>query len=213
MIIYKTINKTNGKYYIGKDEKDNPNYLGSGLLLNRAINKYGIENFEKIILERCKTKEELNEREVFWIDELSATTVGYNIALGGAGGDTYTNNPNLSDIKKKFVGSNNHFFGKKHTEESKIKMSEIQKGRKAWNKGKKGVYSEEHLANLSNTMKGKYLGENHPRFIEIDKEELIKVLKTNSLRKTAKHFNVSVGCIQGKIRHFDIVITKTQKGG
>jgi len=27
----------NGKFYIGKEEKNNPEYLGSGLLLNKAI--------------------------------------------------------------------------------------------------------------------------------------------------------------------------------
>ena len=33
MIIYKTINLLNGKVYVGKDEKNNPNYYGSGKIL------------------------------------------------------------------------------------------------------------------------------------------------------------------------------------
>jgi hypothetical protein len=47
--IYKTVNKLDGKMYIGQHICDDPydNYLGSGLLLQRAINKHGIENFEK----------------------------------------------------------------------------------------------------------------------------------------------------------------------
>lgn len=113
MIIYKTTNNINGKIYVGKDEKNNPEYYGSGLLLNRAIKKYGKNNFTKEILEVCKSREELNEREIFWIKELNATIDGYNIALGGSGGDTYTNNPNLKLIKEKFVGENNHYYKKK----------------------------------------------------------------------------------------------------
>ena len=46
MIIYKTTNLVNGKIYIGKDSKNNPNYLGSGNLLKKALIKYGKENFK-----------------------------------------------------------------------------------------------------------------------------------------------------------------------
>lgn len=88
MIVYKTTNLLNGKIYVGKDEKNNPNYLGSGKILKLAVKKYGLENFQKEILEYCETKEELNKKEIYWIDKLSATTHGYNIAEGGTGGQT-----------------------------------------------------------------------------------------------------------------------------
>ena len=42
MIIYKTTNLINGKFYIGKDSKNDPNYLGSGKILKKAFKKYGI---------------------------------------------------------------------------------------------------------------------------------------------------------------------------
>ena len=90
MIIYKTINLINSKFYIGKDSKNNPEYLGSGLNLQRAIKKYGKENFEKIILEYCETNEQLCVREKHWIKETKAQELGYNIADGGHGGSTYT---------------------------------------------------------------------------------------------------------------------------
>ena len=45
--IYKTINITNDKFYIGVHKTDdlNDGYIGSGKYLNRAIAKYGIEKF------------------------------------------------------------------------------------------------------------------------------------------------------------------------
>ncbi len=98
MIIYKTTNLINGNFYIGQDSKNNPLYLGSGLLLNKSIKKYGKENFQKEIIEYCTTKEQLNIQEIFWISKLTPI---YNIATGGNGGDTYTNNPNYDLIIEK----------------------------------------------------------------------------------------------------------------
>lgn len=204
MIIYKTTNLVNGKIYIGKDEKNNPNYLGSGKILKSAIKKYGEENFKKEILEICKTREELNEREKYWIKKLKSIEEGYNIAEGGAGGDTYSNNPNLKDIIDKLSGENNHFFGKKHSDENKEKIRKTKIGKPSWNSGKTNVYSDETKEKMSKA-RDSYKKENHPMFIDIDKKELIKILsETNSLRKTAKYFNVSLGCIQGKIKLFNI---------
>lgn len=99
MIIYKTTNLINGKIYVGKDSINDPQYFGSGLILNRAIKKHGIHNFRKDILEQCKNSQELDEREQYWIKELNTIdrSVGYNIAKGGTGGDTFTNQ---SDEKK-----------------------------------------------------------------------------------------------------------------
>lgn len=88
MVIYKTTNLLNGKFYVGKDEKNNPNYLGSGKILKLAIKKNGLEHFKKEILEYCVSSEELNEKEIYWINKLSATTLGYNITEGGTGGRT-----------------------------------------------------------------------------------------------------------------------------
>lgn len=92
--IYMTTNLTNNKKYIGQKmyDKDGKwrNYLGSGIILNKAIQKYGKENFTRIILEYCKTKKELDIQESFWINHYNAvkSTDFYNIASGGNGGNT-----------------------------------------------------------------------------------------------------------------------------
>ena len=91
--IYITTNHVNGKKYIGQKSYSQSNwksYLGSGIYLNRAINKYGKENFSKEIIENCETKEMLDEREKYWIDYYDAVESDdfYNIASGGDGGNT-----------------------------------------------------------------------------------------------------------------------------
>jgi group I intron endonuclease len=92
--IYKTTNLLNGKIYVGQrkitaDKRCGINtYLGSGLAIQKAIKKYGRENFSKENIEFCETKELLNEREIYWIKTLGAhrTKSGYNISEGGTGG-------------------------------------------------------------------------------------------------------------------------------
>lgn len=150
MIIYKTTNLVNGKIYVGKQQTDKENYLGSGVILKKAIEKYGSENFTKEILQTCNTIEELCEQEIYWIKELNATDqkIGYNIALGGTGGDTYSNNPNYNQIIEKLTGENNGFYGKTHSEETKKKIVKNRIGKPAWNSGKKGIYSSETIEKM-----------------------------------------------------------------
>jgi len=89
MIVYEIKNKVNGKSYIGQhSSNDLGNYWGSGKLIKMAIHKYGVGNFDKFVLEKCSNKEELNEREKYWIIEKDTIRNGYNLTEGGTGGDT-----------------------------------------------------------------------------------------------------------------------------
>ena len=95
---YKITNNLNGKYYLGrrsyKDEIiESDTYFGSSKILKRAISKYGIENFTKVILEEFETYEELVEAEKRLITaDVVADPNCYNLALGGWGGYTYYEN-------------------------------------------------------------------------------------------------------------------------
>jgi len=124
MVIYKTTNIVNGRFYIGQDAHNDPNYLGSGLLLKQAIKKYGINNFKKEILEHCLTKKELNEKEIFWINKLNAQerNKGYNITKGGNGGDTFSNHPDKERIRENYRKSST-IFNNRPEIKSKIKKS------------------------------------------------------------------------------------------
>ena len=59
-------------------------------------------------------------------------------------------------------GKNNPFYGKKHTEEARKKISIANKGRESPNKGKHPT--EETKNKQSERMKGRFIGENNPNY-------------------------------------------------
>jgi len=93
--VYKITNNVNDKYYIGKHQtKDlDDGYMGSGKLIQRAIQKYGIENFTKEILHVFDTEEEMNLKEAELVIVSEET---YNLCEGGKGGFSYINNNSLN---------------------------------------------------------------------------------------------------------------------
>lgn len=91
-LIYKITNNVNNKIYIGKHQTENKDddYMGSGKIIKRAIEKYGIDKFTKEILYECNSLEEMNEKEAEIVDEeFVARLDTYNIKLGGQGGWDY----------------------------------------------------------------------------------------------------------------------------
>lgn len=87
--IYLTTNLVNGKKYIGQHNGSiNDGYLGSGVLLVKAIKKYGRENFKKEILEECDIIE-IDKKEKYWIAYYNALEDEnfYNLSEGGQQGD------------------------------------------------------------------------------------------------------------------------------
>lgn len=92
--LYKITNTLNNKIYIGihqtKDLSDG--YFGSGLNLNRAIKKYGKENFVKEILEYFDNEESMIEREKQLVNsDFVKSNDTYNIMEGGKGSFSYIN--------------------------------------------------------------------------------------------------------------------------
>ena len=90
MFIYKITNKTDGKFYIGQTIKSIDYRFrkhkelalrGGGYKLHAAIKKHGVDNFSVELVEECSSEDELNDREIFWIDELRPH---YNLCVGGS---------------------------------------------------------------------------------------------------------------------------------
>lgn len=87
--IYKTTNMLSGKYYIGMHSTNDldDGYLGSGTRLRYSINKHGKENFIREILEFCKTREELKNKEVEIVNLNEIAKINcINLKVGGYGG-------------------------------------------------------------------------------------------------------------------------------
>lgn len=182
MQIYKITNLVNGKIYVGKQVKNNPNYMGSGFLIKNAIKKYGIDNFKKDILEdNIDNLEILNIREIYWISLLDSTNVGYNIMAGGTGGDTLTNHPRKEDIIKLRSLANT---GQKRSDAQKENMSNSQKN------------YQNNLSPLEKSDRGKKIAESRKERIynngltekEIERnkkagERLIKIAQSKDFRE------------------------------
>lgn len=96
--IYKITNKISGKCYIGQAVDIRSRLMNHVLqsknkktVLYKAINKYGIENFDCRVLIIINTfgktqdeiKKELNYHECFYVDLYNSYNNGYNMTLGG----------------------------------------------------------------------------------------------------------------------------------
>ncbi len=110
--IYKTTNLVNGKFYVGQCSNDpREKYLGSGVLLIQAIEKYGKHNFRREILQYAE-QEDLDDLEKIWIKKLRAQELGYNLHEGGRGGWSHVNK----------TEKENPMSGKNHSPEAIEKM-------------------------------------------------------------------------------------------
>ena len=83
-IVYKTTNNINGKIYIGVSSNNYHHYKGSGLLIKKALKKYGAENFTKEILFSFDNKEDMLAKEKELVnEEFLLRDDTYNIIEGG----------------------------------------------------------------------------------------------------------------------------------
>ena len=159
--IYKTTNTHNNKIYVGQRKSDvflAEKYLGSGKILLQAVEKYGKDAFIVELIDTAETLEELGEKERFWIKELRSQDpeIGYNICPGGIHvpiegeqngffgkhhseetkqllRDKAMLRPAMSQETRDKIAEKNR--GSHRSEETRKKMGDIQRGRKAYTDG------------------------------------------------------------------------------
>lgn len=228
--IYMIKNKINNKMYIGKSKNIEYRFYNghrkfliknnhANKHLQRSWNKYGEENFEFSIIEKCK-EDCLNEREIYWINYYNSSNMeyGYNKTLGGDGGTfneeirkkmsisrkgriPWNKGIPLSDehkLKLSILGSGegNPFYGKQHTIETKQKISNSRK-----NKGT-GPRYEDVKNKISETQKLKWQYEQfrNKHVISFSMEQMSDILCKRKLgfsyQKIAKIYNVSYSTIR-----------------
>lgn len=142
--VYAHVNKTNGKRYVGITSKQNPNHRwnsGRGYSENPhfrlAIEKYGWDGFDHIILEKgLSDKEAMRiERELIAKWKTQDREYGYNMTSGGEGTPDYhpseETRRKLSNARKKENLSeetlrrrSEGLRGRKFTDEHKRKIGE-----------------------------------------------------------------------------------------
>ena len=101
--------------------------------MQKAFNKYGENNFIFEIIEVVEDKKMLDQMEIKYIEEDLIKGTSYNMLHGGGGRRGFK----MKESAKKLVGEKNrqHMKGKKHSEETKKKMSEVRTGMTySWNR-------------------------------------------------------------------------------
>jgi group I intron endonuclease len=151
--IYKIINRSNGKIYVGKSKNPASRFvrhikIAETLLesdnhfqaIHGAIKKYGRENFTLEIIEACDDSN-VDRHEIYWISKLHTQekTYGYNLTSGGDGVHNRSEESKkkwlakmvgrkLSEEHKRKISAGN--VGRKLTEDAKQKISEANSGTK-----------------------------------------------------------------------------------
>jgi group I intron endonuclease len=146
--IYLITNTENTKKYVGITkfslEERFSQHIKRGFILTEAIQKYGYQNFSIDLIEEVESAERAYELEQYYIKEYNTKVPnGYNLTDGGDGifgwevTEEYRQecSERVKQLhKEKKVG----MYGKKHSDDTKRKMSEASKGKsKPWLIGRK----------------------------------------------------------------------------
>ena len=153
--VYKTTNMINGKIYIGQHKSTvfDTDYKGSGVYLQCAIAHYGIENFNVELLEAVESQEELDASEIRLIEEYNSRdlNIGYNIAVGGAGGQNGIHRKRTAETRQKIADSWNR-RNRVMSEETRKKL------RDSW-KNMPDSKKEERARKLSEKLTGRTMSQ------------------------------------------------------
>ena len=148
--IYKSTHVPSGRFYIGqkkclKSGRVDESYWGSGTIWKNILKKYPRSEFSREILAFAENAEVLNKLEEVYIGDLFETEdMCVNLKSGG-------NQFIFSeDVKNRIAiansGKNNGMYGKKHSKETRAKIAQRQLGVEE---------SEETKIKLSSMRKGK----------------------------------------------------------
>lgn len=125
--LYIIVNQVNMKFYVGKHTRKTARldlYFGSGFALNRAITKYGRENFKITYFQYFNTAQELHDKETdllkYLLDKVYAGEWGmmikfcYNLRMN-EGFNSYSEETRVKISANNWLAGNGHLrVGKKN---------------------------------------------------------------------------------------------------
>jgi len=170
--VYVLENLVSGKMYVGQTsnpsnrQKQHFSGVHHGTpLIERAILKYGTDQFDFVLLESLLSLEDANLRETYWIEELETLAPGgYNLKEGGLGGGPDSPETRLKKSLSK-QGKQNSFYGKKHSEETKRKISLAKTGVSVKLSQQTREWRRKHMLKLNRSRTGRPLSEEHKAHI------------------------------------------------
>jgi group I intron endonuclease len=186
--IYKISNTINSKIYIGQTwttlkMRFNSHFYAkkTNSIISNAMRKYGKKNFKIEIIGICYNQEDADNMEDFFIKNLNTIKCGYNIKNGGScGKHSQQTKDKISKLNK------GKLLGSKMSDEVKAKMSKAQLGNKKA-LGKK--QSPEHIAKrFANAKNGKGIkrGPQSPEHIAKRFETIKRNKQLKQLEKSAE---------------------------
>ena len=205
-VIYKIINLVNNKIYIGKHKTKNldDGYMGSGTLLKKAIEKYGIENFKKEILFQCQSEEEMNILEKQLVNEnFIKSNNNYNLTIGGKG--TWKHATLKHQEQMKNIEYYNRYSNKmKQVYENQEIRNKISNSLKlAHIKNPDHFKNKKHTTNAINKMKDTFKKIHHQQGEKNSQYGTIwiyndKLKKSKKIKKEDLNFYLNQGWLKGR---------------
>lgn len=222
--IYMYINKINKKRYIGQ-AKDftkrfkthrqstyNENNRGYNLPFHKAIRKYGMENFEIIILKKdLQTQCLLNFWESYYIEKynsLAKNGYGYNISSGGSNGNNFAGKTEkemeiLREKIRRRMSEANPMYSEQTRRKISVIVSERHKNMrkeerdKINNKIRIKAMGRKHSQETKDKLRELFTGGNSPNAKKIKQYDLdgnlIKIW--GSYSEACKYYNVTSSCL------------------
>lgn len=171
-VIYKFVNKLNGRVYIGQTTKSNPwsrikGHLKAGTCLGEDLRGLGISAFDVVIIDDAIDADALDLKEMMWIAFFNSIVPnGYNKHLGGQRGSVgfrhtvKTRELMSAACRKRHNNFPHPMLGKHHREDTKKKLSEHFK---------RMPRTAEHCNKISLALKGKKKSSVHCKNISLAK--------------------------------------------
>lgn len=154
-VVYKITNLVNGKLYFGitrctiqkrwREHKCNSSNGRKKNFINKAISKYGYENFKIELFKTCYSSEQLYNSEIYFISKYKSNDnkFGYNNSIGGE--KSTLGSKRSLEARAKISAAQKGLKRMPCKEETKIKIGNAHRGVKL---------SDEHKANMSKYRSG-----------------------------------------------------------